>query len=143
MYLYFVSTVESSFFVIWIIEISKNFSIQFLSMTICKLWYTLNICTHIYCLQSSFFPRVYACAVNLLRLGNKSWIKIKASLMQFVSFDLLVLHNTPLIDKKTTQKNKFLYSLFFQKIIFIAHKLIICDKLIDHKQKSLQEFFSS
>ena len=36
--------------------------------------------------------------------------------MQFVSFDFLVLHNTPLIDKKTTQKNKFWYSLFLKNI---------------------------
>ena len=54
--------------------------------------------------------------------------------MQFVSFDFHVLHNTPLIDKKTTQK---IYSgiHYFSKI-FMTHKIIICDKLIDHKLKN-------
>ena len=57
--------------------------------------------------------------------------------MQFVSFDLLVLHNTPLIDKRTTQKINSCIHYFSKKYIFIAHKLIICDKLIDHKQKKI------
>ena len=61
--------------------------------------------------------------------------------MQFVSFDLLVLHNTPLIDKKTTQKINSCIHYFSRKNIFIAHKLIICDKLIDHKQKNAKFFF--
>ena len=54
--------------------------------------------------------------------------------MQFVSFDFLVLHNTPLIDKKTTQKiNSGIH--YFSKI-FMTHKTITCDKLIDHKLKN-------
>ena len=54
--------------------------------------------------------------------------------MQFVSFDFHVLHNTPLIDKKTTQKTYF--GIHYFSKIFMTHKIIICDKLIDRKLKN-------